>query len=502
MPTRHIPTPRSEALAQPLRVALYARTSHDPKKRATSTEDQLCEGRAECADRGWTVVDEFIDDDLSASAKARKTRDDFEALVALVESGGCDVIWAWETSRLLRTLETYLQLRALCQKHGVLWCIGDTLYDLSKRSDRRATALDAVAAEDEAFGIQLRVARTVRLNAKRGRPHGRILFGYRRTYDPDTGDLIGQVPHPEQAPVVREVFAQLAAGKSAYSIAKALDKRGLRPSPEARWDGARMIEIARNPAYIGKLVHQGEIIGDAVWDGLVDAATWHAVQKLLADPGRATMPDTIVRHLLSGIARCGVCDCHCPMRVYKPRGRLTYTCDKCFCTAIAERSLDAYVEEALIGWLSSETAVEILRSAPDDAAFTAALAEVAALEAQLADARQAAAHPDPARRLSVASLIALEAGLNPQITEGKRRIERLAPRLLVPEVDGLLGQADVDARWADLVMEQRRVVLRAVADVRLYKGVRGSRKIQPGRVKIVFGPQPRQEGTGRGRRPW
>ena len=71
---------------------------------------------------------------------------------------------------------------------------------------------------------------------------------------------------------MREVFAQLAAGKSAYSIAKALDKRGLRPSPEARWDGARMIEIARNPAYIGKLVHQGEIIGDAVWDGLVDAA--------------------------------------------------------------------------------------------------------------------------------------------------------------------------------------------------------------------------------------
>lgn len=496
------PGSRGDKLASPLRAAMYARTSRDPKKRATSTRDQMEYNRREVDYYGWEVVAEFIDDDRSASAKARRSRDEYEEMIRLVEAGGCDVIVATEISRLMRDLEIYLHLRKLCRKMGVAWCVGGNVYDLNRRSDLRATAMDAVAAEDEAVGIAERVQRTVRLNAERGGPHGRILFGYKREYDPDTGQLVAQVPHPQQAPIVREIFERIARGDSAYSIAKDLDARGLRPPVRKRWDGGRMVEIASNPAYRGKRVHQGHVIGDATWEALIDERTWRAVQKVLKQPGRRSMPDQVVRHLLSGIARCGVCDCRCPLRLQKNYGVMRYNCSECFCTAIAETKLDAYVEEALIEWLSKPESQEILRPAPEsDAAFEAALAELEELEDQLADARSKAAAPNPRDRLSVASLMAIEAGLQPLIDDKKREVQRLAPRSPVPELDALAGAADAEERWNALTMERQRVVLRAVADVRLFRTGKGKRRIEPGRVVIKFGPQPNRMGAG-GRGAW
>lgn len=494
------PGQRGDKLASPLRAALYARTSRDPRKRTTSTRDQMEVNRREADYYGWTVVAEFIDDDRSASAKARKTRDEYEEMIRLVESGGCDVIVATETNRFLRSLEIYLHLRSVCKKMGVLWCVAGNVYDLSRRADQRATALDAVAAEDEAVGISERVQRTVRLNAERGNPHGRVLYGYQRKYDPNTGLLISQEPHPEEAKVVRDIFGRLAAGQSAYSIAKALEDK--KPPKRQRWDGARMVEIASNPAYIGKRVYRGVIIGDATWKPLIDDKTWRAVQLILRDPGRQSMPDTVVRHLLSGIARCGVCECHCPMRVAKNRGYLTYQCCRCFCSAIRETKLDAYVEEALVEWLSKPESREILKPPPgSNAAFEEALSELEDLENQLSEARLKAADPNPRERLSVASLMTIEAGLQPLIDGKKKEVQALAPRSPVVELDGLLGAEDADARWNALTMERQRAVLRAVADVRVFKGGKGRRWIEPGRIVVKFGPQPNSL-SGLGRRPW
>ncbi|MDX2863413.1 hypothetical protein, partial [Streptomyces scabiei] len=81
----------------------------------------------------------------------------------------------------------------------MLLCYNGQVYDLSKSADRKATAQDAVNAEGEADDIRERNLRTTRLNAKRGGAHGPVPDGYKRRYDPDSGDLVDQIPHPDRA---------------------------------------------------------------------------------------------------------------------------------------------------------------------------------------------------------------------------------------------------------------------------------------------------------------
>jgi len=49
-------------------VAVYARISQDRDGTSLGVARQLADCRAEAARRGWTVAQEYVDDDVSASA--------------------------------------------------------------------------------------------------------------------------------------------------------------------------------------------------------------------------------------------------------------------------------------------------------------------------------------------------------------------------------------------------------------------------------------------------
>jgi site-specific DNA recombinase len=474
--------PQSAALSRPLRAFLYARASRDPKKRASSTNDQMLENRRECSTNGWDNVGEFVDNDRSASRHARRARDDFEEMVRRVKAGEADIIVSWEASRLHRDLEAYVRLRNLCMEAGVLWSYNGTVYDMSKRNDRKNTALDAVQAEDEAEAIRDRNLRTVRLNAEKGRPHGRILFGYTRRYDASNGGLLDQIPHPEQAPIVRRIFAEFVSGLTAYRIAKGLNADGLRTGTGRPWSDVSILALLKKASYAGRRIHRGEDIGEATWAPLVDDLTWHSAQRILNDPRRTRMKDTAVRHQLSGLATCGVCTG--AVRGVMSGGYPSYICDDRYCAAIRMATMEAYVEERLVTWLSSPEAAAAFRDDSLEGEVVAALAEEEALAAELDAARTAA----KAGALSVASLIAVEAGLLPRIEQARVTSQQFVGASST--LEGLLGQPDADERWNALQMEQQRAVLREVATIALYPAIsRGASQLYPGRIVMELGPK-------------
>jgi site-specific DNA recombinase len=486
-----IPTPQSETL----RAFLYARNSRDPKRRGRSTDDQMDENRTECEDRGWTwnrETDEFTDTDRSASRHAKKARDNFETMVNRIEAGECDVLVTWESSRLQRDLEVYVKLRRICLKAGVLWCYNGTVYDMSNRSDRRNTAMDAIQAEDESEAIRLRNLRTTRLNAKRGGAHGRIPYGYTREYDPKTGDLLRQVPEPAEAAVVQEIFKRFASGKSAESTAAYLNAEYLGTGRLGRrgqlWNHRSVVRLIRNkPTYIGKRQHNGVIVGDALWPGIVDPDVYQGVQRMLSDPTRLTTRNTEVTHLLSGIATCAVEGCGNRLYIMKNCGGRSYTCKPSAHVSIRKASLEAAVEFSVIEWLASPEAASAFQGADRSEEAAASLAEIDRLNAELQEAQ----HLVLRRKLSVGSLAALEAGILPEI-ERHRRVAHAGS--LPSVVRDIVGAADAAARWDDLELDQKRVVLRAVVEVRVGKGRPGVRAIEPGRVQLRFHGQTEWKG--------
>jgi DNA invertase Pin-like site-specific DNA recombinase len=466
---------------------LYGRASRDPKKKGRSVADQIATGREMCEAYGWPIAEVFDQDvDRSASRHAKRKRRDFEALIEAIESGKGKIVVAFEASRYYRDIEAYILLRNACRANNVLLCYNGQVFDLSKREDLKATAMDAIAAEDEAEGIRDRNLRTTRATAKKGTPHGRILYGYARRYDPDTGELIEQCKHPERAPIVLDVFERTAAGETEYSIVQALRKEGER-RPGKKWQLYHVSNMLRNPGYAGLRVFRGEVIGKATWPAIVSQELFDQVQQIVSDPARLTTKDWSVKHLLSGIGRCGECSHHPHLRTVKTRrGARAYQCSEGYHTMMRTELLEGYVEEALLGWLRTRAA-DAFRTDEQQARAAKARVRLKALEAQMEEARNKAATFDEETGeplLSVASLATLEAALLPQIKKAREATEVVqAPPLL----KGLLGAEDVEDRWEALTIEQQRSVVRACVNVRLNRArARGVRSIEPGRITLVF----------------
>lgn len=458
-----------------LRAFIYNRNSRG--KNAGSPDDTNLENHRLCEARGWSVAGVFFDRGISASRHSTKARDDWDRMLAGVRGGQCDVIVYWEFSRATRNTRTYLDLRDLCEQSGVLLCYNGRVYDMRNRSDRFVTHMDAMRAEDEADGTTERNRRTTRINAERGRPHGRTAYGFRREYDPETGKLLRQVPDEAQAPIVVEMTARVAAGHTDMSIARDLKARGVE-GPCGEWSGSTVREVVLHPANIGLRVFQGEVIGKAAWDAIVADDVYYAACKRLRDPSRLTHHDNAVKYLMSGVGLCGSClrDPEPVERTVKSTVRGQYTCGVCARGSIKREWFDETVEATLLEYVSRpEFAASLM--AVDGDGVAAALAEAEALEGQLQEARGlASAFRNGRFALSATSLAVLEQELLPRIEAARGR----AADLTVPPVVRRLAQPGAWTLWhEELDLAEKRAAIRSVVKVSLFPPGRGAWKPRP-----------------------
>lgn len=461
-----------------LRAFIYARVSRDPRRRDTSIRDQLTENRHTCAEHGWIVVGEFSDPDRSASRHAKRARPEWDDMLAKAETGDCDVIVFWESSRGYRDLSVFVRLRELCLRNNILLCYDGEIFDVSKYSDWKRLTRDAVDAENEAEKIRERVLRTTRLSAERGDIHGKIPYGFRREYDPKSGDLLRQVADEDTSTVVKEAAKRIAAGETTYAIAKSFQARGVVAPRNAKrgWDLTTVSQIVLNPAIIGKRAYRGEIVGDAVWDGFLDEVTYYTCRKILTDPARRKQRDSAVSHLLSGIA---VAPCGQVLRVRRNRKQLSYTCVRDFCCAMEIAKFEQYVEIAFLEYVSRPEFRRALTEDDGSGRLQEAMALAVQLESELEEARALVGK----RQLSVASLASIEQQLAPQIAAARAQAQESA----VPEVLSMLATVEAPQVWASLGLPQKRAALRAAVKITLNRArAAGVRSIEPGRITLEW----------------
>jgi site-specific DNA recombinase len=467
-----------------VRAVIYTRVSSDKNGIGRSVEEQEADCRAIAKREGWPVVAVFVDNDRGASRFSNGDRPEYRKLVDFLASGVVDVLVTWEASRAQRDLEAYVRLRDLCRASGVRWSYSGRLYDLSRTDDAFTTGLDALLAEREASVTRDRVLRAVRANAAEGRPHGKLLYGYAREYDQHTKRLTGQVVREDQAAIVREAARRVLAGETPYAVAQDLNARQI-PAPRGgRWDLTQVRRLVTNPAYIRRRVHRGKIVRGAEgveilaqWPEILDEATFHALTAKLSDPGRRTQRDSAIRHLLSGVAVCGVCGGR--VRVQKNRGYLSYLCVTGFHVSRREDWVDDYVERVTVARLSRPDILELLADGDEqEAEVKAARAEAVEKRARLEGFYDAAA----AGELTPAALARIEARLLPEIDSAETRARRVA----IPSVLRDVAGPDAAEVWAGLPLTAKREVIGLLMTVRIMPTRRGSRTFDPDSVKIEW----------------
>ncbi|QDG88077.1 hypothetical protein NIBR502770_05955 [Pseudarthrobacter sp. NIBRBAC000502770] len=213
----------------------------------------------------------------------------------------------------------------LCEERGIrIWlATHGRLYDPANARDRRSLLEDAVDSEYESAKTSKRLKRDLRSNAEKGRPRGRKIYGYRRVKDAETGALIRVKPHEEEAPIVQEAARRILAGETFYAIAKDFNERGIPPRRNTfkthrqglGWTPPAIKQMLTMAAYAAKRQHRGAIICEAMWPALIDPTQWEKLQNVMSPPERKRTNDWPARHLLTGIATCGVCGA--PMRIEK-----------------------------------------------------------------------------------------------------------------------------------------------------------------------------------------
>jgi site-specific DNA recombinase len=464
----------------------YLRVSYDRSGRQRSPDEQHNDHERDADRHGWTLLTPYSDIG-SASRYARKARDEFDKLLADLANGkfGADILMLWESSRGSRKESEWLHLVELCEEHQVQIFIHthSRVYDCSNARDRRSLLEDAIDAAYESSKVSERVLRTVTAEAAVGRPHGHCPFGYVRRYDERTGRLVSQDPHPEQAPIVQELFDRLLRRHSLYRIAADFRERGIVNGAGNPFTEQHLRVIARRHAYAGMRVHdagrnngnttlsENAKIVDATWQPLVDKATFFGVQDILNDPSRRTSRAGSGRHLMSMIARCDVCSG--PMAASLRNTVPKLLCHKAGHVKVVMEDVDSYATDLVIEYLSSR-AYEALSQPDDDAELRTVRDKLAEVESEL----KALSAAVKAGKLSVSFAMGTEPGL----LERQQVLKTREADLVTPSaLAGMITPGgDVRARWKTSEMSTKRELCRILFTPPLLGEFRVCRSPQPG----------------------
>jgi len=448
------------------RVVLYARISQDDSGQGSGVQRQLEDLRALAADRGWEVVEEVSDNDVSAFTGQR--RPGYDRVLALVAAGMVDRVAVWHLSRLWRNRRQRSEALELFRAASVaIVAVRGPDLDLSSASGR---VMAGLLAEFDSYESDLkseRVARATLQRVREGRPSGDLGYGWERAADGS------YALNDAEAAVVREVVSRLTAGESIRGVTEDLNARRV-PAPAAGsrryrrrgneegslWGTSSVRKLATRASNCGDLIHQGRVVGKGVWPPIVSDDAHHAVCAALKRSSRRLSGNphgaAARRHMLSWTpqAVCGVCGGY--LRSQTKKGRYgapqqLYVCDAKGHVGRSEAAVDALTAMVVIERLTQPDIVQVL-TAPEGAGEPL---ELEVLRGQLADALAAF----ELGQLSATMLGAVESRIAPRLAELEAASRSRLAYAPMPGLADLAGGVDAEQIWSNLPVAHRLAVM-------------------------------------------
>lgn len=395
------------------RAAIYARFSSDLQQ-DRSIEDQFALCRSFAAREGFSVVAEYSD--RARSGASVFGRDGLLAMVDAARAGQFDTMIVEALDRLSRDQEDLSGLYKRMQFAGV-----DIIAVHDGKADQVQVGIRGLIGALYLQDLAHKVRRGLHGVVREGRSAGGKAYGYRaRAGAPGRLDIV-----EAEAEIVRRIFAQFIAGKSARAIVAALNAEGVPPprgkfwrpttiighkrrgggivfndiySGRITWNRVRMVRDPDTGRRVSRLNPESEWQrADAPELRIVDDATAAAAraQKIVKAP-RGRPPR--VSHLLSGLLFCAACGGTMAIKDrYNGRRRVqcSHNRDSGVCSHGSAYYLDV-VEKRIIGGLreklGSRDAIAYFVSrfnTERQAAAAAATSSRDRLQRRIADARAA-----------------------------------------------------------------------------------------------------------------
>ena len=247
--TKIAETASSKVKLKKIRVAAYCRVSTDSDAQLESLEAQKTHYENYITSRDdWEFAGLYYDEGITGTKKDK--RPELLRLIDDCKAGKVDFVITKSISRFSRNTTDCLELvRKLLALHIPIYFEKENINTGSMESELFLAILSSMA-EGESVSISENSKWSIQKRFESGT--------YKVSYPPYGYDWDGEqmVINPEQAAVVKEIFAALLSGKGTHAIADDLNRRGIPTKRNGRWTATTIRGMLSNEKYVGDCLFQ------------------------------------------------------------------------------------------------------------------------------------------------------------------------------------------------------------------------------------------------------
>ena len=242
--TKIAETASSKVKLKKIRVAAYCRVSTDSDAQLESLEAQKTHYENYITSRDdWEFAGLYYDEGITGTKKDK--RPELLRLIDDCKAGKVDFVITKSISRFSRNTTDCLELvRKLLALHIPIYFEKENINTGSMESELFLAILSSMA-EGESVSISENSKWSIQKRFESGT--------YKVSYPPYGYDWDGEqmVINPEQAAVVKEIFASLLSGKGTHAIADDLNRRGIPTKRNGHWTATTIRGMLSNEKYVG-----------------------------------------------------------------------------------------------------------------------------------------------------------------------------------------------------------------------------------------------------------
>ena len=246
---------------------IYARYSSD-KQRDTSIDQQIDECSRYARREGLTVVRVYADRAISGRSDDRP---EFQHMVSDAKSHTFSKVIVYKLDRFARNTYDSAIYRKRLDDEGVS-VVSATEGIPDSPEGRLLESVITGVAEWYSADLSQKSRRGMRDNAKKALYNGAVVYGYRCGKD-RRYEIV-----PDEAEMIRLMFAGFLAGKSYGELADEMAARGVRSSYGTPVTKAWVERHIHNEAYMGTY-RWDDIVVDGGMPAIVDPETWRKAQE-------------------------------------------------------------------------------------------------------------------------------------------------------------------------------------------------------------------------------
>jgi site-specific DNA recombinase len=228
------------------------------------------------------------------------------------------------------------------------------------------------------------------------------------------------------------------------------------------WHNVLIRQTIGRPRNAALRLRKGQVYGKAAWPPILTEDIWAACSALLADPSRRTITTNTRKHLLTNIARCGVCGDGMRSGKHAATGVPVYKCKgPGTCVARNLRSVDLLVTGYVLDLLERRSVRKL---------FEPRVSTGRDYSSAMAGLRE--------RKKDAAKLYARGGIDGATLEEINRDIDVQLDQLAASAADAqplpvLEGVGDVADRWESLSLDRKRVIISRLVTVQVMPSRKG-----------------------------